>query len=138
MEEKKLYDDLSKEVLLLRRELLEIQKKEKIGFWDWLFYVYIISIPFKNKTLKLPILPLHLILFYFFYKFIVKPLVGLGGFGGFSQTFLSILATFFIFYIFYSKLVHFTKEKKQQTLISYFKYYYPIVLRKIKHILGLE
>jgi hypothetical protein len=131
----KIYSE-DKEVLLLRRELLEIQKKERIGFWDWLLYVYTIPLPPKKK--RIPILPLNLLLFYAFYKWIAKPFIGLAHFPPLYQSFLGLLATTFVFYILYSKLVHTPKEKKQQTILGYLKYYYPIVLRKIKNILGLE
>jgi hypothetical protein len=129
--------ETEKEFFLLRRELLEVQRYQKIPYYAWLLYLHKIKIPFTDYYLYIPF---HLIIFLIVYKFFSLYIVNISGISeeDLIGKLLGFILNYLLFYIIYVRLSKMTKEKKEQSLIAYFYYYYPIVKRKIFDFLGLE
>ena len=115
MEDKK--EDFDKEIYLLRKELIELQNRERIDFFNWLFLLKVIKIDLGSDIISIPI-PLNLTLFLILLPISFKiASIILGENTLFFSLFLNTLAV----YLFYDRFAKTPKREKEENLLNYFK-----------------
>ena len=116
--EDKVKENFDKEIYFLRKQLIELQNKERIDFLNWLFLLKVIRIDLGNAIISIPI-PINLLIFlciipisYKISKILLRKE---------NSLFFTLFLSFLSIYLIYDRFSKTPKSEKEETLLFYLK-----------------